>query len=245
MTMEFLTLPDRRLAYQRLYAAADRPQLVFLGGYASDMAGTKAQYLAERCAAAGYGLLRFDYRGHGASTGTFSDCTLGDWLADTETMLDRLTTGPQIIVGSSLGGWLGLLLARDRPRRVRALGIAAAPDFTEDLIWDRLSEAQRAAVLAQGGVREGDGDAGMVTLRAIEEARRHLVLRQPLLVACPIRLLQGMRDDQVPWETALRIARHAASPDICVNLIKDGDHRLNRPQDLAAVWTAVTELTGP
>ena len=244
MAVEFLTLPDRRLAYQRLRKPVTAPQVVFLGGYASDMTGTKATFLAERCQAAGYGFLRFDYRGHGASDGAFADCTLGDWLADAWAMIDRLMTGPQILVGSSLGGWLALLLARDHGERVKAMvGIAAAPDFTEDLIWDHLSTAQKYDLQEQGWLRDGDGNAGLITAKLLDEARQHLVLRQPLPVACPMRLLQGMQDREVPWETAPRIAELVASTDARVTLIKDGDHRLNRAQDLELVWTAVQEFT--
>ena len=246
MTNDSLSLTDRRLAYQRLRSAnANAPQILFLGGFASDMQGTKATYLAERCRQASYGFLRFDYRGHGGSEGNFNNSTLGDWYADAKAVLERLSEGPQIIVGSSMGGWLALLLARQFPERLRALiGVSAAPDFTEDLIWDKLDMKRREALLANGRITEhpntpsGDGNP-VITLRLIEEARSYLVLRQNLNILCPIRLLHGMKDADVPCDTALRLIRHVDCPDARLTLIKDGDHRLNRPQDLDLIWQTI------
>jgi pimeloyl-ACP methyl ester carboxylesterase len=240
MVPDFLTLPDRRLAYQRLNGDKTRPGLMFLGGFASDMEGTKASFLYARCAEAGIAYLRFDYRGHGKSDGAFRDGTLGLWCADALAVFDRLTEGPQIVIGSSMGGWLALLLARERKDRVRALiGIAAAPDFTEDMIWARLSPAQRAQLETSGLMPDPtappEHDAP-ITLRLVEEARKHLLLRAPLALACPVHLLQGQNDAEVPWGHALRIAERIAREDVRVTLIKDGDHRLSRPEDLELLW---------
>ncbi|MDE2029789.1 MAG: alpha/beta hydrolase [Alphaproteobacteria bacterium] len=239
MPVEFLSVADRRLAYQR---QVGRAGLVFLGGYASDMDGTKATCLAERCAEAGIACLRFDYRGCGQSSGNFTDGTIGAWRDDSLAVFDALTEGPQIVVGSSMGGWLGLLLAQARPERVKAfVGVAAAPDFTEDLVWDKLTDAQRETLKRDGEIREEGGHAPM-TLKLIEEARRHLILRTPFALPCPARLLQGMKDTEVPWDYALRIAQHIAQDDARVTLVKNGDHRLSAPEDLALLWGAVSEF---
>ncbi len=249
MAPDTLILPDRRLAYQRQPAATrESPSgagIIFLSGYASDMMGAKAGYLAERCAEAGVPYLRFDYRGHGQSGGRLTDFTLGDWFDDAREVFDRLTQGPQILVGSSMGGWLALLLARRNPRARAVVGVAAAPDFTEDLIWARLSDEQRIR-LQRDGVMEDETEPPEsrlpITMRLIEEARSHLLLREPMPIACPLRLVQGMKDPTVPWEHALRILEKAETSDARVTLIKDGDHRLSKPHELEALWRAVREF---
>jgi pimeloyl-ACP methyl ester carboxylesterase len=244
---EYLTLPDRRLAYQRLRGrSAGKPGIVFLGGYASDMTGTKAGFLAEQCAKEGLSYLRFDYRGHGQSEGNFRDGTIGDWFADTREVFDRLADGPQILVGSSMGGWLGLMLARERPDRIRAyVGIAAAPDFTEDLMWMRMSPEQRAEIEKHGEIRDPTAppDAQVpVTLKLIQEARQHLLLRAPIELSCPVHFLQGLHDEEVPWQHTLRIIENIAHDNVRATFIKDGDHRLSRPQDLELLWQIVKSL---
>jgi pimeloyl-ACP methyl ester carboxylesterase len=256
MIPEFLSLPDRRLAYQRLSATSimsvtkgvDKSGVVFLGGFASDMTGTKASFLHDRCAEAGLGYLRFDYQGHGQSGGAFEDGTIGLWLEDTLAAFDRLTAGPQLVIGSSMGGWLGLLLAVARPDRVAALvGISAAPDFTEDLIWAQLSADQRAQLQKDGRIADPTAPPDQqapITLRLIEEGRKHLILRAPIGLKCPVHLLQSQRDNEVPWQHALRIAEQIAHDDVRVTLIKDSDHRLSRPQDLELLWRAVMMLAG-
>jgi pimeloyl-ACP methyl ester carboxylesterase len=248
MGVEFLSLADRRLAYQRLAGQGSAAGLVFLGGYASDMTGTKASFLAERCAAAGYPYLRFDYRGHGQSEGDFRQGTIGGWFEDARDVLDRLTQGPQVLVGSSMGGWLGLMLARARPERVKALiGIAAAPDFTEDLMWLRLTPDQRAQLESRGEILDPTAppDAQVpVTLKLIEDARQHLLLRATIKIECPVHLLQGLHDEEVPWQHVLRIVENIAHGDVRATLIKDGDHRLSRPQDLELLWEIVKSMIG-
>ena len=246
-----LELPDGgHLAFRRIAARAGappRPGIVFLGGFASDMGGTKATALAAHCRARGLALLRFDYQGHGASSGRFEEGTIGLWRNDALAALDRLTAGPQILVGSSMGGWIMLLLAAARPQRVAGLvGIAAAPDFTERLIRPALSPAQRAA-LAQAGRLELPSAYGppiIVTARLMEEARRHLLLDKPLAFAGPVRLLHGMADKDVPWTLSRLVAERLAAADLVLTLVKDGDHRLSRPQDLARILAAVDELAG-
>ena len=211
------------------------PCTVFLPGYRSDMEGAKALEAEAFCAAHGLACLRLDYSGHGASGGAFTDGTISRWTADALHLLDHLTEGPLVLVGSSMGGWIALLLALARPDRVQALvGIAAAPDFTEDLMWDAMAPGERAALGRDGvlPVPSAYGEPTPVTLALIEDGRRHLLLRAPLPLRCPVRLLHGMRDPDVPWETALRLAGRLDGDDVQAVLVKDGDHRLSRPSDL-------------
>ena len=247
MTVEFLTLADRRLAYQRQVGNKNRAGVLFLGGFASDMEGSKAVFLAQNCAEAALDFVRFDYRGCGSSPGQFSDGTIGGWLEDSLAIFDQLTEGPQIVVGSSLGGWLGLLLAQAWPQRVKAfIGIAAAPDFTEELVWEKLTAQQRETLLRDGAFYEKDAPPDRripITLKLIEEARKHLVFRAPLTLSCPVRLLQGMKDAEVPYTHAQRICDHIDQADIRVTLIKNGDHRLSTPQDLDTLGRAIAEFS--
>jgi pimeloyl-ACP methyl ester carboxylesterase len=223
------------IAYHLL--AGKSPGIVFLGGFMSDMTGTKAMALEAFCRARGQAFIRFDYFGHGASSGQFDAATIGRWRDDVLCVLDRLTEGPQILVGSSMGGWLMLLAALARPARIAALvGIAAAPDATEDLMWQRLSPAQQQTIMRDGSltVPSAYDPAGyMLTHRLIEDGRNHLVLRGPLALSCPVRLIHGMQDHDVPWQTSLRLAERLASTDVTLTLVKDGDHRLSSAADLA------------
>ncbi len=248
MSVEFLSLAEGTLAYQRQIgdigqAGGGKPGVVFLGGYASDMEGTKAQYLAQKCAESGLSFVRFDYRGCGQSPGKFTDGTIGLWREDTLAVLDQLTQGPQIIVGSSMGGWLGLLLASSRPERIKAfIGIAVAPDFSEELVWKNLTDKQRETLLRDGEIYDEDAPPDFripMTLKLIEDARAHLVFSSPCPIACPVRLLQGMRDKEVPYTYAERIAKHIASDDVQITLIKNGDHRLSTPENLDMLWQMV------
>jgi pimeloyl-ACP methyl ester carboxylesterase len=202
----------------------------------SDMNGTKASFLDDYAAARGCAYLRFDAYGHGASAGEIETATVGRWRDDAAAIIDGLTAGPVILVGSSIGGWLMLLAALDRPARVAGLiGVAAAPDATETLMWRRFSPETRTALLRDGAVElpSGYGAAPyLITRRLIEEGRHHLVMDAPLPISCPVRLLHGMRDPDVPWRTSLALAEHIASADVELNLVKDGDHRLSRPGDL-------------
>jgi len=232
------------LAYRRREGRS--PGIVFLGGFMSDMTGTKAEALDRFCAARGQAFLRFDYFAHGASTGAFKDATIGRWLEDAVAVLDGLTDGPQVLVGSSLGGWIMLLLARARPERVKALvGIAAAPDFTEDLMWAEFTDEQRQAITRDGFLRMPsayDPEGYLYTLALIEEGRQHLLMRAPIAIDCPARLLHGMQDADVPWRTSLAIAERLASRDVRVTLVKDGDHRLSTEADLALLTATLEPL---
>lgn len=221
------------------------PTIVFLPGFRSDMTGDKATALAAFCAERDRACLRLDYSGHGASGGRFEDGTIGLWTQDALTLIDRHAEGPLILVGSSMGGWIALLAALARPDRVAALvGIAAAPDFTETLMWDAMGAAEREALLRDGVLRipSAYGDPTPVTRALIEDGRTRLLLGGPIPLRCPVRLLQGQRDEDVPWEIALRLAARLESQDVTVTLVKDGDHRLSRPQDLALLRRCLAAL---
>ena len=222
------------LAWERLPGRA--PTTVFLPGFRSDMQGAKALAVAAECTQLGTACLRLDYSGHGASGGAFTDGTIGQWVDDAALVIDRMAPGPLILVGSSMGGWIALLLALRLGARVCALiGIAAAPDFTETLMWDAMMPDERTRLLRDGVVTTPSayGDPLSITAALIEDGRRHLLLGAPIDIACPIRLLHGQMDPDVPWETALTIARQVRSDDVQITLVKDGDHRLSRGSDLA------------
>ena len=221
------------------------PTVVFLPGYRSDMTGDKATALSAFCAERGQAMLRLDYSGHGASGGQFEDGTIGIWAADAQTVIDRVTQGPLILVGSSMGGWIALLTALARPQRTAALvGIAAAPDFTERLMWDSMAPPERATLLREGVLRVPSqyGEPTPITRALIEDGRNHLVLTGVIRLDCPVRLLHGQADPDVPWELALRTAAAITTPDVEVTLVKDGDHRLSRPRDLALLCRTVAAL---
>jgi len=241
-TPQWIERPDgQRLAYHR--RPGKGPGIVFLGGYASDMTGTKAMYLDSWCEQAGRGFLRLDYLGHGQSTGAFEDGTLGRWTDDALAAIDALTQGPQILIGSSMGGWIMLLAALARPDRIAGLiGIAAAPDFSQDIWWS-MTQAEQDAMVKEGKAMLDEGHGAFpVTHAFIEDGRRHLVMRGPLKIDVPVRLLQGMQDTAVPWPTAQAIADRLTAQDVVASLIKDGDHRLSRDQDLARLGRTLEEL---
>ncbi len=231
------------LAWAR--TAGRAPTVVFFPGFNSNMNGEKAMALASLCAARGQAMLRFDYSGHGASGGRFEDGTIGAWTADALDIIDALTEGDLVLVGSSMGGWIALLVALARPRRVRGLiGIAAAPDFTEILMWNAMSFETRETLRRLGKIMAPSryGPAMPITLALIEEGRRHLLLERPIPLACPVRLLHGQADPEVPWELALRLAEQITTPDLHLTLVKDGDHRLSRPADLALLGATLAGL---
>jgi pimeloyl-ACP methyl ester carboxylesterase len=244
MTDFLTTAQGRRIAYHR--HPGQGPGVVFLGGFKSDMTGTKAQHLQDWAEAKGRAFLRFDYSGHGQSSGDFLEGCIGDWATDASEAIRTLTEGPQILVGSSMGGWIALLVARAQPERAAGLvGIAAAPDFTENLMWARFSEAERAA-LATGRVEQPSDyseEPYIITRKLIEDGRRHLVLRDPLPLPFPVRLLQGTADVDVPSEVALRLMDHAESPDLRLTLVKGADHRFSTPACLDLVTAAVEEIS--
>ncbi len=241
----YLTTPQgRHIAYHRTEGRG--PGVVFLGGFRSDMTGSKAQHLQAWAEASGHAFLRFDYSGHGTSRGAFADGAIGDWREDAAAVIEVLTDGPQVLVGSSMGGWISLLLARDMPSHVAALvGIAAAPDFTERMWESEFSLADRTALLEEGILlRPSDysDEPYPITRRLIEDGRRHLVLDQPLALPFPVRLLQGTADTDVPPSVALGLLDHIDSPDLRLTLVKDADHRFSAPACLNLITDTVEDL---
>lgn len=219
------------------------PEVVFLGGFKSDMNGTKATALEAWAGRRGRPFTRFDYQGHGASSGRFDEGAIGVWLEDALAVIDQVTDGPLILVGSSMGAWIMIRVALARRARIAGLvGVAAAPDFTEDLIWGRLEPAARRTLMADGVWHRpssyGDGPYPITRL-LIEEARRHLVLRAPIDLDCPVRLLHGMADADVPWQTSLRLGERLTGADVRLTLVKDGDHRMSREPDIALLCRTV------
>lgn len=238
---QLTTQQGRRLAYHR--TTGQGPGLVFLGGFRSDMGGVKAQFLADWAQGSGRAFLRFDYSGHGKSSGAFEDGCIGDWFEDAVAALE-MTDGAQVLVGSSMGGWIALLLARAMPERVAGLvTIAAAPDFTES-IWAGLTGAQQAEVMAGHVDLPSDyGEPLRITRRLIEDGRQQLVLGEPLDLACPIRMLQGTADEDVPMERALQLLNHLTGPDLRLTLVKGADHRFSTPDCLAMIGAAVDDVS--
>lgn len=241
---DYLEANGRRIAYNR--SEGQGPCVVFLGGFRSDMLGTKALALEAWAQAAGRAFLRFDYSGHGQSSGDFLEGAIGDWAADAEAAIGALTTGPVILVGSSMGGWISLLMTQRLGRRVVGLvTVAAAPDFTEDSMWVGFTDAQRDEMAATGQVAlpsDYSDDPYIITRRLIEEGRSQLVLRAPLHLPFPVRLLQGTEDADVPVSVALRLFDHATGPDLRLTLVKDADHRFSTPECLALILRSVEEI---
>lgn len=238
----FVTPQRRRLAYHQ--SAGDGPTVVFLGGFKSDMQGTKAVHLEAWARASGRAFLRFDYSGHGESEGAFTDGAIGDWFEDACAALS-LIEGPVILVGSSMGGWISLLIARQIPARIAGLvTIAAAPDFTEDSMWGGFSQAQKDALETDGQIAlpSDYGDPYIITQRLITEGRDRLVLRDPLPLPFPVRILQGTADADVDMSVALRLLDHAAGPDMHLTLVDGADHRFSDDACLALITTAVEEV---
>lgn len=244
---QFLHTPQgRRIAYHQ--TAGQGPGVVFIHGFRSDMNGTKSVFLQEWAERTGRAFLRFDCSGHGQSDGDFFDGCIGDWAADAMAAIAALTSGPQILVGSSMGGWLSLLVARAMPERIAGfVGIAAAPDFTEDSMWASFTDAQKAELAAQGRVAlpsDYSADPYIITRRLIEDGRNQLVLRDPLALPFPVRLLQGTADVDVPPAVALRLLDHASSLDMRLLLVKGADHRFSTPECLDLIAETVAEVAG-
>lgn len=227
------------------------PGVFWLCGFNSDMNGTKAAALAQWAVEQGRACVRFDYSGHGQSSGAFADGTIGRWLEDSLAVFEACCKGPQIVVGSSMGGWIALLLARELARRgesARLAGlvlIAPAPDFTEELMWKQFTPEIRQQIETTGvWLRPSDyGEPYPITRGLIEDGRKHLVLGGAIDVGCPVRILQGAQDPDVPWRHAFTLAERLPSDDVVLTMIQDGDHRLSRPQDIARIIAAVSELS--
>jgi pimeloyl-ACP methyl ester carboxylesterase len=240
-----LARPDGNyVAYAKTEGRA--PTVVFLGGFRSDMTGTKAMALEAWAHRTGRAYLRFDYLGHGQSSGRFEDGTIGRWLDDSLAAIDSLATGKLVLVGSSMGGWLSLLAARARPERLAGLVlIAAAPDFTERMLLKDLSADDRRKLERDGRLErpsQYSPEPSVFTWKLVEEGRHHLLLDKKLALPCPVRLLHGQSDPDVPWEYSLQIARHVEAPEVITTLIKGGDHRLSTPSDIDRLVATVEEL---
>jgi pimeloyl-ACP methyl ester carboxylesterase len=227
------------------------PGLFWLGGFNSDMQGTKALALDGWAAERGRACVRFDYSGHGESGGAFIDGTIGRWLEESVAVFEQFCAGPQIVIGSSMGGWIALLLARElakrSARRASLAGlvlIAPAPDFTEQLMWNSFSPEVQKEIESKGvWLRPSEyGDPYPITRALIEEGRNHLLLGSAIDVGCPVRILQGAKDPDVPWQHAFALTHRLPSDDVVLTMIQDGDHRLSRPQDIARMLAAVAEI---
>lgn len=246
MTDHLTTPQGRRIAHHR--TPGQGPGVVFLGGFMSDMTGSKAMFLQDWAEGQGRAFLRLDYSGHGQSSGAFEEGCIGDWVEDALAAIAALTDGPQVLVGSSMGGWIALQIARVLPERIKGIvGIAAAPDFTEDSMWAGFTRAERATLMEQGRIvipSDYSPDGYPITRRLIEDGRQRLVLRAPLRLPFPVRLLQGTADADVPVSVALRLMDHAECPDLRLTLVKGADHRFSTPECLAMIARAVDEVSG-
>ena len=242
----------RRIAVRA--RAGGTPGLFWLGGFNSDMKGTKALALDAWAAEHGRAGVRFDYSGHGESGGAFIEGTVGRWLEESVAVFEQFCRGPQVVIGSSMGGWMALLLAREIARRgvsgaslAGLVLIAPAPDFTEALMWNGFSPEIRREIETRGvWLRPSQyGEPHPITRALIEEGRNHLLLGSAIDVGCPVRILQGAQDPDVPWQHAFALAHRLPSDDVVLTMIQDGDHRLSRPQDIARIIAAVAEISAP
>jgi len=240
----------RRIAVRA--RAGQAPGLFWLAGFNSDMVGTKALALDAWAAEHGRACVRFDYSGHGESGGRFEEGTIGRWLEESVAVFQQFCRGPQVVIGSSMGGWIALLLAREIAKQAGGVSlaglvlIAPAPDFTEELMWNGFSPEIRQEIETRGvwlrPSEYGDGTPYPITRALIEEGRNHLLLGGSIDVGCPVRILQGAQDRDVPWKHALALAHRLPADDVVLTVIRDGDHRLSRPQDIARIIAAAEEI---
>jgi pimeloyl-ACP methyl ester carboxylesterase len=245
----YLELDDgSRIAYHKTKAKTKtNPTIIFIHGFKSDMDGTKAIAIEEHCQKKGLGYIRFDCTGHGQSSGDFLQGTIGRWADDLLAVIDNLTNGNIILIGSSMGGWLMLLAALKRPERITAMiGIAAAPDFTEDLIWQKMTEDQKNTLQEKGmvdlAIDEESPEPYPITQLLIEEARQHLLLEGGINITCPTRLIHGAKDTDVPLEISYQIKQLLTSTDIEVIVSENGDHRMSEPEDIALILSVIDTL---
>ena len=232
------------IAYQK--HTGKTPGIIFCSGFMSDMQSTKAKTIEEFCIKHGHAFLKFDYRGHGQSSGNVTECSVDVWLKDSLKLFDELTEGPQIIVGSSMGAWIATLIARERAKRVTGLlGIAAAPDFTEDLIWEKLSTAQKEQIKQGENLYFPSQYSEIpytISPQLIQESRLHFILQGTIPIQCKVRLMHGLADIDVPWQKSLQLAEKIQSSDIELILIKDGNHRLVKEHNLQLIHNLLAEL---
>ena len=235
----------RHLAYDQV--SGEAPGVVFLGGFRSDKEGIKARHLEQWAVERGRAYLRFDYSGHGQSSGEFSDGCVGDWAEDAAAIISNLTDGPQVLVGSSMGGWISMLIAREMPNKVAALvTVAAAPDFTEDSLWASFSDAQKSQLMSAGQIEMKSAygpDPYVITRRLIEDGRNQLILRSRLVLPFPTRFLHGTADNDVDATVALRLLEHVQGEDVRLILVKEADHRFSSPGCLKLMTDMIEEVT--
>jgi len=240
-----LQLKNKRIAYDHLPGSS--PGILFCCGFRSDMTGNKARAIHQHCRTRDWACTRFDYRGHGLSDTDFADCGIGDWIEDAVDVLEQQTSGQQILIGSSMGLWIALQLALQRTERVAAIvGIAGAPDFTEELIWNRLDEKTRG-LLQNGGTwmrpnHYDDGEPYPISQQLIESGRPHLVTGSTIKLNCPVRLLHGSADADVPWTYSLKVLEQLNGSDATLTLIKDADHRLSTPREIEVILATIDRL---
>lgn len=239
------------IAYRKLEPVKkDKPGIIFLSGFKSDMTGIKALFLEEFSKKEGLGYIRFDYLGHGESSGKFEEGTIGLWLDNALQVLDKLTSGKQILIGSSMGGWLMCLAALKRPERISALvGIASAPDFTEKLLWDKFNDEEKNIIMSKGiyhlptkYCNDPKHSSYPITKELIEEGRNHLILTGNIDISCPVHLIHGMKDKDVPYQFSLKLAEKIVSDDITIHLSKTGDHRMSKNEDLKIIETCLKSI---
>ncbi len=240
---------DARIAYIKERAKASNenaPEVVFLGGYASDMTGSKATAFAQWAQARGLGFLRFDYRGHGASDGDFVNFGIKDWIDDAMCVIHRLTKGPVILIGSSMGGWIATKIARDQPQKVAALlTIAAAPDFSEDFFWNDFSDEEKATINSGEVVERPSGydEPYRISPKLIRQGRESLILRSPLKLEMPVRLFQGLDDKSVSTQTAMNLLNHIDGEDVMLTLVKGADHSFSTDENLRLIIETLEKIT--
>ena len=258
-TLQFIDVghgPDARAIAVRARGGGG-PGLFWLGGFKSDMRGTKAQALAAWATQHERACVRFDYAGHGESSGNFAECTIGGWLGDSLAVFEAFCRGPQVVVGSSMGGWMALLMLRELKARAAAAGrpaaasvaglvlIAPAVDFTEVLMWQKMSPEVKQTIERTGAWARPSAYAQEpypITKRLIEEGRNHLLLGSLIETGCPVRILQGVQDPDVPWTHAVELSSRLAQDDVVLTLVKDGDHRLSRPEDIERLLHVIEEF---
>ncbi len=244
-SLHFLELGEgRRIAYH--LTEGRNPCVIFMGGFKSDMTGSKALALEDLCKSTGQRFIRFDYTGHGQSSGNFRDGTIGSWQQDVLDVIDRLGAAKNILVGSSMGGWMMLLAALARPQKIVGLvGVASAPDFTENLIRNQMNEEQKRTMQEKGEIVlpscYGE-DPYPITARLLEEGSKHLLLTAPININVPVRLIHGMQDEDVPWQTSVMLSERLASQNVKLEFIKDGGHRLSEEPHLAVLRRVVKEM---
>lgn len=235
----------RHISYNQV--SGKGPGVVFLGGFRSDMEGIKARHLEQWAVESGRAYLRFDYSGHGQSSGEFIEGCVGDWAEDAAAIISNLTDGPQVLVGSSMGGWISLLIAREMPSKVAALvTVAAAPDFTEDSLWASFSDAQKRHLMSLGQIEiptDYAPDPYVITRRLIEDGRNRLVMRSPLVLPFPTRFLHGTADNDVDASVALRLFEHVQGKDVRLILVKGADHRFSSSDCLNLITGMIDDVT--